>query len=239
MPRMRYLIAALLITVVFFACKQTPPTHAVGREDMLRKGKWRISKGTLTAKVLGGRDTTFDLVGFIIPSCHQADYIVFDSQYNGTIFYAGNCDSVGGGRQFPFQWRLTNNGSNLDLYNVFDVFRFTEAIGPVYFDTISTSPLQLDTVYTHLDPVTNVYTQVVLDSMWRDTIVASNIVNGLYVQSAVNQDIYDAAITNFSQSSFTIQFTELYFYLDTSNNHANMPRQVQDTLRYNVTYTNF
>jgi hypothetical protein len=231
MAKMKYFFAALLITVVFMACTQTAPPVTPGREDMLRKGKWKISKGTVTGKLSSGRDTSLDLVAFLIPVCHQDDYIVFDSQYNGNVFSGATRCDPGEGASIPFLWRLKNNGNNIDLYHGFNnVYSFTENLSAVYFDTTSWSPLVLDTSYTVTDPSTGTYSLVVLDSNWRDTIIAV---------PTTTVDIYDAAIVNFSQSAFTLKYSLLSTFPDTSNHHANAPRRIQDTLKYTVTYTNF
>ena len=118
------------------------------------------------------------------------------------------------------------------------------------FDTLQQSPLVLDTLHGVLDTTAG-YTRVViiLDTIWKRQFDS--------VSLPVTA-VYNAAVTNFSQSSFTLSYTlvlpPITSYPDTTNHHTGwiidntttppdtldyLPIYRADTFKYNVTYTNF
>jgi hypothetical protein len=56
-------------------------------------------------------------------------------------------------------------------------------------------------------------------------------------------DIYNAEITNFSQASFTLNFSMRSLYPDSTNIHAGLPGHDpimrEDTVHYSLIYNNF
>lgn len=228
---MRYVFMVLSAIVVFAACSPAP-TITPGKEDMLRTGKWKIASGELKVRLPSGLDTTIDYVSFVLPACNQDDYIVFDSQYHAAIFSGGTTCNPGDPVSIPFKWRFKNNQNSIDLYDGFNMlFAVTDTIQPVKFDTLEQSPLRLDTVLGVFDTLTG-YTKslIVLDSIW-DAIYTPVTSRGI--------NIYDAAITDFTQSSFTLQYHLITHYPDTTNHNGNTPIYKPDTLHYKIRYTNF
>ena len=233
---MKYFFLALSIIVVIASCNKAPQTN-YSRESMLRKGKWKVTAGTLTLRKPNGIDTTLNYLNWI-PYCHRDDYLVFDSLNVGYIFpgaitcNAGDADSIG------FTWKLESGETTMSLYNGFsNTFGVSESIlNPFFFDTLSQSPLQLDTligaVAASLETPPG---PVVLDSTWK-----------LQFDSASIQrlDIYTATISNFSSAAFTINFAVISTYPDSTNHHTGGGTDADpiirpDTFHYSVTYTNF
>lgn len=225
------IIPALLIIA---ACSKKPNAPTPGRADMLRTGKWKISGGTFTKRLPSGRDTILKYLSYI-PACHQDDYIVFDSGMSAAIYSGSNKCDPSDADEIPFLWQLKNNGNNIDLYNGFNcLYSCLETILPYYFDTLQnnssfTPPLELDTLIGVLDTPSMGHS-IVLDSMWTvdiDSMTTPQI------------NIYNASITNFSQSSFTLNFTVISTYPDSTGNHATYPVTKPDTMKYAVIYSNF
>ena len=242
---MKYFFLVLLAVALFAACNKTP-TSTANRENILRNGRWKVTGGTLTVKKPNGKDTILNYTDWI-PYCHKDDYIKFDSLMHAAIFpgpitcNAQEPDSIG------FVWKLSNNENTIDLYDGFlNTYAVTETILlPFYFDTLSTSPiLVLDTVYGILDTAAG-YTRVlpVLDTQWKlhfdTTWIATNSVTGL--------DIYNASISYFSQSTFTINYSLISTYPDSTHHRTGVTiygTDFADTIRpdtfhYSVIYSNF
>ncbi len=222
----------LILAVV--ACNKTPTPSTPGRADMFRVGKWKISGGTFTKRLPDGHDTVLTYLNFI-PDCHKDDYIIFDSGLNAAVYSGSNKCNPSDADHIPFVWQLKNNGNNIDLYSGFNnLYSCWETIMPYYFDTLQnnssdTPPLILDTLIGALDTPKRGH-NIVLDSMWNvhlDTMATPQI------------SIYNAIITNFSQSAFTIKFSVISTYPDSTNNHATIPITRPDTMKYIVTYSNF
>ena len=227
----KYFLLALPVLLIVAACNKTPTAPAPGVEAMLRTGKWKISGGTFTKRLPDGHghDTVLTYLNFI-PDCHKDDYIVFDSQYHAAVYSGSNKCNASDADFIPFVWQLKNNNTRIDLYNGFNnLYSAIETIQPLRFDTIGQSPLVLDTLVGALDtPAHGHY--IVLDSMWDvhiDSLPTPQI------------SIYNAEITNFSQRSFTLHFSVISTYPDTTNFHGTWPLTRPDTMKYIVTYTNF
>src|SRR4051812_30832409 len=126
---MKNLFTTLSVLLLLSACTQQRPTITPGREDMLRKGKWKVSSGKITFKLPSSKDTTVDYYNFIMPVCHQDDYIIFDSLYKAAIYAGATKCNPGEADFIPFKWRLINNGNNIDLYDGFNnIFGFTDSV---------------------------------------------------------------------------------------------------------------
>jgi hypothetical protein len=223
----------ILSAIVVFSACSTTPTITPGKEDMLRNGKWKVASGELKARLPSGLDTTIDYVSFVYPSCNQDDYIVFDSQYHAAVFSGGTTCNPGDPVSIPFKWKFKNNQNSIDLYDGFNMlFAVSCNIEPLRFDTLEYDPfLRLDTILGVNDTLIG-YTRtlIVLDSIWDATYtpVPSKGIN-----------IYDAAITDFTQSSFTLSYHLISQYPDTTNHNGNTPIYKPDTLHYKIRYTNF
>jgi hypothetical protein len=230
----KYFLPATMAILILAACNKTPTPPAPGREDMLRTGKWKISSGTFTKRLPRGTDTVLTYLNFI-PDCHKDDYIVFDSQMHAAVYSGTNKCNPSDADHIPFVWQLKNNGNNIDLYNGFNnLYSCVETIQSYYFDTtwLDASvgpPYKLDTLIGALDTPAH-GPNIVLDSLW-----------AVHIDSMTTPQIsiYNAAISNFSQSSFTLHFSVISTYPDSSNHHATIPVTKPDTMKYIVTYSNF
>jgi hypothetical protein len=238
---MKYLLSALSVVLIFTACNRTPQTPALNREDILRTGKWKISSGTLTIKLPNGLDTTMNYLNFI-SACHLDDYIVFDSQMHAEVYSGSDKCNPGDPDYIPFVWQLLNNNTQIDLYNGFNcIYGAHDSIYAYNFDTLfnnasGTPPLVLDTIEGTLDTLIGFApkTIIVLDTMWQLKIDTANV---------PNSNIFNAQISNFSQAAFTLNFSLISKYPDTTNLHMGPPHLSpiwrNDTFRYVVTYSNF
>ncbi|MCW3122775.1 MAG: hypothetical protein JWQ38_2267 [Flavipsychrobacter sp.] len=228
----KYFVLTLSVILLFVACNKRPTPAAPDRESMLRTGKWKIAGGTFTKKLpYGNKDTTLQYLNFI-PDCRKDDYIVFDSQKHAAVFSGALKCNASDADKIPFVWQLTNNGGNIDFYNGFNnLYSASATIIPVHFDTIYNdgSTLVLDTLVGVFD--TPAHGPVVeLDSIWEyriDTLATPQI------------SIYNAEITDFSQSSFMLHFTVISTYPDARNHRWALPVIRPDTMKYIVKYTNF
>jgi hypothetical protein len=233
---MKYFFLALSVIAIVASCNKPPKTNYM-RESMLRKGKWKVTSGTLTLRKPNGLDTTLNYLNWI-PYCHKDDYLVFDSLNVGYIFpgaitcNAGDADSIG------FTWKLENGETTMSLYNGFsNTFGVAESIlEPYFFDTLSTSPVVVDTFLSAVaGAAMTPPSPGLVDSFWK-----------LHFDSAAIQrlDIYTASISSFSSSAFTINFAVISTYPDSTNHHTGGgidadPIYRPDTFHYSVTYSNF
>jgi len=243
---MKYLCLALSVVLIFAACNKKP-TPTLTRVDMLRTGKWKLSSGTLSMRLPNGRDTTLNYLNYL-PSCYSDDYFVFNTSTAGATFTGSNKCSAADADSIEFQWALSNDYNNISFYRGFTfVWSIQESVNYIKFDTLSQSPLVIDTIHGVLDTLPGFYrTVVVLDSTWNLTFVRDSV---------PTFNINNAAITNFSQSSFTINFTMLSTYPDTVNHHTGVAYfydvitsgqdtvdlpvlTMPDTFKYTLTYTN-
>lgn len=230
----KYFLTSLSVVMMLVSCNKKPTNTTVpDRESMLRTGKWKVSGGTFTMKLPNGSDTTFSYMDYI-DACHQDDYIMFDSLMRAAT-YCGDvkCDPSDADH-IPFVWRLSSDGNHIDLYNGFNnIYGAFDSIHTVHFDTLVNDgiTLKLDTVHGVLDTVTPYYRSVVvLDSIWNFTIDTMR---------SPQISIYNATITDFKQSSFTLNYSLIRTYPDTTGLRATHPRFLPDTVRYKVNYSNF
>ena len=231
---MRYFFLAFCI-ILIAACNKAPTTN-YSRESMLRKGSWHVSGGTLTLRKPNGVDTTLNYLDWI-PTCHKDDFIKFDSLNRGFVFPGANRCDASEADSTGFVWQLKNGESLMDLYNGFsNTFGVTESIlEPYFFDTLSFSPVVVDTFLSAVVGATMTPALPgICDSFWK-----------LHFDSSAVQrlDIYNATITNFSQSAFTINFAVISTYPDSTNHHTGggidlNPIMRPDTFHYSVTYSN-
>lgn len=231
----KYFILSLSLVLIFLvSCNKKATPSASTYADWLRAGKWHLSSGTLTLKLPNGKDTSLNYMNWI-PTCHRDDVFGFNSPTTGAVFNGGNRCNAGEADSISFNWKLSDDNNYLSLYNSFHLFySVTESILPYVFDTLQWNPyLVLDTLHGVNDTAAG-YTRsvIVLDTIWNlhfDTT------------SVANTDIHNAPITNFSESAFTIYFTLLATYPDSTNGHPGLPDQFpiirQDTFKYKVTYS--
>jgi hypothetical protein len=244
---MKYLFLALSVVLIFAACNKTP-TPTLTRLDMFRTGRWKLSSGNLVVKEPNGKDTNLNYLNFL-PSCYAGGYIVFNSTTTGAAYTGTDKCLPSDPDSTQFQWALSNNYNNISFYRGFTlVWSVTETINPIVFDTLSHSPLELDTLFGVNDTLPGfTRTVVILDSIWNLT----------YTRDSVPTfDIDNAVITSFSQSAFTIYFTMISTYPDSLNHHegygfftdptsggidtTDLPVIITpDTFQYTLTYTNF
>lgn len=208
---------------------------------MMRKGKWKVTSGTLTLRKPNGIDTTLNYMNWI-PVCHRDDYVQFDSLSIGYIFAGGMKCDPSNADSTAFQWKLENGETTLSLYNGFsNTFGVKESILiPFYFDTLSKSPFVLDTLVGAVAAAAQTPPgPIVLDTLWK-----------LHFDSAAIQhlDIYSATISSFSETSFTINYAAISTYPDSTGHHTGFdaanggidkdPIIRPDTFHYSVTYSN-
>ena len=207
---------------------------------MLRVGTWHVASGTLTLRKPNGVDTTLNYVNWI-PFCHKDDYIKFDSGNIGYQFPGTNLCNASDADSTQFIWTLLNGETQMDLYNGFNnTFDVTESILlPYFFDTVATSPIVV--VDTFLSAVAGAAmtppSPGLVDSFWKlhfDTTAVPGL------------DIYNATITNFSSSSFTLNYAFITTYPDSTGFHTGYdaannidmnPIWRPDTVHYSITYT--
>jgi len=211
----------LILAAYMVACNKTPDPNP-SRASILRTGKWKISAASVQLKLPGGSDTTIDYLG-LIPSCRLDDYLQFDSLSQGYVFSNTEKCSVGDADSIGFVWQLSNNDNNLSIFNGFTLLdSVVESALPYHIDTLQSTPtLVLDTLATTPN--------VVLDSMYTVQFSASKT-------ASIN--ITNAAITDFSSSSFTMSFSLIsqYPHMDY---FISAPVYKPDTLHFKVTYANF
>ena len=249
---MKYCILALSVIMLFASCSKTPNPQATSKEDILRSGNWRISGGTVRGKLPSGLDTTVSYTQFLLPTCWLDDYIKFDSDYHAKVYSNTNkCDPSQPTYQ-SFYWKFNRNATTLDFYNGFNLtYAWSDSIAPWHFDTLvndgsASPPLVLDTIYGVNDTLLG-YTRVVvvLDTIW-DFVVTPKAIPNL--------DIYNAQISNFTESSFTLNYTYRKTYTDTNGHHTGRqifpigsamdtvnydPILKADTLFYSITFSKF
>lgn len=221
---MKYrLLFALVAILAIAACNKTPTTTNT-TASILTTGSWKLSSGTVALKKPNGVDTTINYLSVIVPSCHSDDYIKFYSNLSGaeypgtTVCSAAEPDSV------SFGWQLTTN--TLNIYNSQNFYySVVETVLGYHFDTVSVSPLVLDslnfgTYPSEIDSIHN------LQFNW--TPPPAN------AHSLV--DITNATLTNVSTSSFTMNFNVYATYPDTTNFHQSSPIIRADTFHFSLTY---
>ena len=229
----KYILLAFSAIVLYTSCNKKPTAAAPDRESMLRTGKWKVTAGTFTRRLpIGSKDTTLNYLNFI-PSCHKDDYIIFDSMMHAAVYSGTSKCNASDADHIPFVWQLKNNGNNIDLYNGYNNL-YTAWIGilGVKFDTTFNdgTTIVVDTLVGALDtPAHGHY--IVLDSIWQYAIIDT--------VGTPQISIYNAEITDFSQSSFKLHFNVISTYPNVRNGRWSNPLISPDTLKYVVTYTNF
>jgi len=238
---MKYFFLTLSVVVLLASCAKTPTINN-NRQSMMRKGKWKVTSGTLTLRKPNGLDTTLNYMDWI-PVCHKDDYVQFDSLNFGFIFPGSTKCDPSAADSTAFLWKLENGETTMSLYNGFsNTFGVVESILiPFFFDTLSYSPLILDTLVTYAQAQAQTPPGVVvLDSTWKLHFETSSI---------LQLDIYAATISSFSQSAFTINYAVISTYPDSTNHHTGFdvanggidkdPIYRPDTFHYSVTYSNY
>lgn len=240
---MKYFYLALSAILLFASCDRHPDPSS-STEDMLRKGSWKLASGKLTVNRPNGLDTTLNYLNFI-PECYKDDYIRFDSMDYGKRYFGTVACSPADPTYVLFKWQLKGNGKTIDLLSGFNnIYAVVDTIQPYHFDTIQQSPLVLDTVLGYLDTLPGqIKTFIVLDTV-RELRFSGVPVGSLIAGTPIGGfDIYNAELTNFSQSSFTLNFDVRSVYPDSTNYHGGFPSadpiMRPDTLHYSLIYNNF
>lgn len=206
----KYFLLTLAVVATIAACNKKPEVKA-GRQDMLRSGKWSIASGTVVIKLPNGKDTTLNYLDYL-PVCRRDDYMKFMTGIDGAIFTSGNKCSAADPDSTHFSWQFTNNETVLSMYNGFDfIYGIKQYIMPFRFDTLQQNPyLILDTIYGHYD-TPHLSPIIVLDTIWE---VRYDSVNLKY------NNLYNAKVVDFSESSFTLNFSVYSTYPDTTGYHT-------------------
>ncbi|MES2704720.1 MAG: hypothetical protein V4649_18915 [Bacteroidota bacterium] len=240
---MRYLYLALSVTILLFSCaKETK--ESTSKQSILKQGPWKLTGGTLTVNKPNGKDTALQYIKFI-PDCYKDDYITFDSLIYGKRYTSSVKCNAGDPEYVQFIWQLKNNESTIDLLSGFNnLYTVNETIEPYHFDTISKDPfLVLDTVLGVNDTLpgqTKIF--LVLDTIRDLKFTGIPVGQNLAGAPIGGFDIYEAAITNFSSSSFTLNFSMKQTYPDSTGFHAGIPNnelpiQRPDTVHYSLIYS--
>lgn len=239
---MRYLYLALSSLLLLAACNKTPTAQNT-KENMLRAGKWKLTGGTLTFRLPSGKDTTVQYLNYV-PDCYKDDYVVFDSLYFGKRYLGTTCTAADPA-YYEFSWRLTDNGTKIDLYNGFNnLFAVNDAIQPWQPDTTQYNPFVIvDTVIGYLDTLNGyIKTFIEIDSVRNLVFTPYLLGTSATGLASAGYDIYNADITDFSANSFTLHFYVKATYPDSTHNHSGAPNPdpiiKPDTLLYVLHYTN-
>ncbi len=244
----KYFYLALSVVFIFAACNKKPNQTSTTRYDILHASKWKLASGTLAVKLGNGKDTTLNYLNYI-PSCYNDDYLAFNSRSIGAVFNGSNRCSPSDGDSTQFTWEFSNDYANISFHRGFSIISsVVETVNPLKFDTTNLEPLVLDTVHGFLDTLPGFVRVIpVLDSIWSLTFTSSGV---------TSVDIHNAIITDFSASSFTINFTMYSTYPDTTGFHTGVSYMYDvitsgidtvdlpviyraDTFKYKLTYTSF
>ena len=235
-PRgMRNFLVFFTFALLFAACTQTAPPITPDKESILRTGRWVLTSGSVTVKNPNGLDTTMDYMQFV-PACHKDDYIKFDSLGQAAIFPGATVCSPADADSISFNWRLLNNDNNIDILNVFNLFWvvYDSIETPYFFDTVSTNPiLVLDTLSS---------SPVVLDTIWHVRFDSLAVSGPTYYQGF---NVYDADLSDFSKTGFTLSFKWYSKYRDSTLWHEGgapayqAPNLKNDTIKYILRYSNY
>jgi hypothetical protein len=232
---MKYFFLALSLLVFLAACDKKP-TVVPNRENMMRAKKWKITGGTMTVKQPGGRDTILKYMDFL-DTCYLDDFIEFDSMHFGSLFMGNSRCNAADPASRGFTWRLWNNDKYIDLFDGFNtIFAVNTSIMPYRFDTLEKSPLKLDTIVGRLDTIPGFIKQfIILDTVRELRYKAYPI---------PNFDIYGAEISEFTESSFKLNFSFKTKRLDSTNFRAGDPNnfppvELPDTSDYSIIYSAF
>ena len=233
---MKYVcLLALLVVLTVTSCNKKP-TATSTTESILKGGKWHLSSGTLTVPLPDGKDTALNYVSLIVPICHQNDYIQFYSGVSGAVYAGGTKCSPSDPDSVSFNWELINNNSAINIYNSQAVYySVIESILPYVYDTISKSPLVLDSVsYNGGSKVPGGLTiaRKIYDLTFKEIAASPTPPSTSLV------DIDGATITNLSSTSFTINFSIPGTWPDSMGGHEASPGYLKGIYSYSLTYTN-
>lgn len=232
---MKYFLLALTAVLLFASCEKNP-TVTPNRENLMRAKKWRISGGTLRVRKPNGIDTNLEYLRFV-DSCYLDDYIKFDSLNFGNLFSGDTrCNAADPTARF-FTWRLYNNDKYIDLSDGFNtIFAVNTTIEPYRIETLSTTPLKLDTLIGRLDTI---------PGFLKEFIVLDTIRELRFNKYPLGKfDIFGAEITDFTESSFKLNFSFKTTRLDSTNIKAGLPNNnppvtLPDTADYSLIISAF
>jgi len=228
---MKYFFPAFFVVILLAACSKTtvPSTNAL---TVLTTGQWHVASGTMALRKPNGVDTILNYTDWI-PYCHKDDYIEFKTASLGFSFAGPHTCNAADPDSVSFIWSLDNTGTIIKLQGFnFSYAALDTVYGPVFFDTSNKSPLVLDTIINKA-AATALGTVVVLDSTWH--VMYDSV-------SVPGTSTFNAIITDLSASSFTLNYSVLTYYLDSTNHHTGpttdlLPQRLPDTIHYSVTYT--
>ncbi len=214
-----------LLALLMFLVSCTKSTSDPDTGAILRTGKWRISSASIRMKLPSGKDTTMDYVQFI-PKCRVDDYLRFQTLTRGAVYNGGTSCSASDADSTTFQWLLKENGTVVDIYNGFTLIDSVAQtiLTPYHFDTISQSPILV------LDTISNDPANIVLDTVWD--------LNFRSVPSPTF-NIYNAHLSNVSQSTFSMDFAFRAQYPDSTHFNEVTPILRPDSFHYHIVYSNF
>jgi len=242
----KYFILTLSIAaIIFAACNKKATPSATNHMDWLRSGKWKVSSGTLSVKKPNGKDTALNYLDWI-PQCHKDDYIVFNTATTGAVFNGPVSCTPGDADSISFAWNLSNSDNYLTIHNSYHLYYSVfESILPLAFDTVSQSPLELDTIF-HVADTPFLNPVIELDSIWRLHFDSTAVLNTV---------IDNGVLTNFTENSFTVYYTLKAQYPDSTgwqtgrffftnpggfpDSADNYTKTLVDTFKYKITYTKF
>jgi hypothetical protein len=181
-----------------------------------------------------------------IPDCYKDDYLVFDSLFYGRRFTGTLTCSAADPQYFLFNWHFKETENLLDLYNGFNnLYAIADTVQPYRIDTLQQNPWVLDTLHGYLDTLPGQIRKVpVLDTIRRLRFTGIPLGQSTAGNPIGSYDIYNAVVTNFSSSSFTLTFSAKASYPDTTHFPSgllwsNPVRISEDTIHYSLIYTNF
>ncbi len=203
MKKLLYALAAMAL----FVASCTKSSDSVSVTSILKTGRWKIKSATISVRLPNKlRDTTLDYFNYI-PSCHVDDYLRFDSLLRGYVYGASTKCNFGEPDSTGFVWKLYNNEQNMDIYNGFYLIdSLWNYFDPPQLDTISVSPLVLDTVWP-----------------MKFNAYRSNTLN-----------IYNGRVVNPTTTGFELFFAHKAVYADTTGGNQNHPIYRDDSLRYHI-----
>lgn len=222
---MKYLFLTFSAALLLVACTKTPEEPQKNRGNILRTGKWKVSGGTIKQKLPNGKYTDNKYLDFV-PACHKDDYIVFDSGVKAAVFSGTEKCNPGDAASISFLWNLSNKENMISMYDGFNIIYMDSSyIAPYRFDTLPDGTFRQATLSDG---------SKVNDTIWDLKWVP-------LATPAIN--VYNGTLSNFSETSFTLNYSVISTYPDTTSNHKGDPYPPPiirpDTFKFSINFTNF
>ncbi|MBC7554965.1 MAG: hypothetical protein H7257_13425 [Taibaiella sp.] len=151
---MKKLFAPFIALSLIAASCTKENTTPLGREGMLRTGRWKISSSKVRLKLPNGKYSTINY-GPYRKACITDNYLKFDSLNRGAIHNGGISCSVASPDSVGFIWSLKNNGNNIDILNCFTLIDSVKQF--VYIDANGIYQVGYDSASSY---VSNIYNGV-------------------------------------------------------------------------------